>query len=52
MDLDNDGKADINSFKNKKIKILGINFKIGPFVIEILKFIPVLYILYYLSKIK
>ena len=38
IDLDNDGKADINSFKNKKLKIYGISFKIGPFVIEILNF--------------
>ena len=51
IDLDNDGKADINSFKNKKIKISGINFKIGPFAIEILKFICVIFILYYLSKL-
>tara|TARA_Y200000002_G_C22659295_1_gene654974 strand:+ start:181 stop:477 length:297 start_codon:yes stop_codon:yes gene_type:complete len=51
IDLDNDGKADINSFKNKRINIFGVNLKIGLFTIEILKFIPVLFILYYLSKL-
>jgi large-conductance mechanosensitive channel len=52
IDLDDDGKADIDSFKNKKIKISGVTLKIGPFLIEILKFISILYILYQLSKFK
>jgi len=52
IDLNNDGKAEINSFKNKKILISGIAFKIGPFIIEIIKFICILYMLYHLSKFK
>ena len=52
IDLDNDGNAEINSFKNKKFKMAGITFKIGPFVIEIIKFLCILYMLYHLSKFK
>lgn len=52
IDLDDDGKADINSLKNKKISFSGVTLNIGPFIIEIIKFLCILYILYHLSKFK
>tara|TARA_B100000902_G_scaffold327503_1_gene323101 strand:+ start:8158 stop:8451 length:294 start_codon:yes stop_codon:yes gene_type:complete len=52
IDVNNDGKADINDFKNKIININGINFKLGPFVIELIKFIAIMFILFILSKYK
>ena len=52
IDLDDDGKADINNLKNKKITFSGVTIKIGPFILEIIKFLCILYILYHLSKFK
>lgn len=52
IDVNNDGKADINDFKNKIININGINFKLGPFIIELIKFIIIMFILFILSKYK
>ncbi len=50
IDLDNDGKSDINNIKNKIINLYGISFKVGPFVIEIIKFVCILLMLFYFSK--
>ncbi len=52
IDLDNDGKSDINNIKNKIINLYGISFKVGPFVIEIIKFVCILLMLFYFSKLK
>ena len=52
IDINNDGKADINDFKNKIININGINLKLGPFVIELIKFISIMFMLFLLSKYK
>ena len=40
-------KADINSLKNKKVSFSGITLKIGPFILEIIKFF--MYIIYTIS---
>jgi len=52
IDLDNDGKSDIDNFKNKIININGIHLKFGLFSIEIIKFTIILFILFILSKYK
>jgi len=52
IDVNNDGKADINDFKNKIININGIHLKLGPFAIELIKFIAIMFILFMLSKYK
>jgi len=52
IDMDNDGKSDIENIKNKIFKFRGIHLKIGLFMIEILKFIIILFILFLLSKYK
>ncbi len=52
IDIDNDGKSDINDFKNKIFEVYGISFKIGPFAIELIKFLVIVFILFYLSKFK
>lgn len=51
IDLNNDGKPDLNSFINTKLDIFGCKVKIGLFILEIIKFLSVLLILYYISKI-
>ena len=51
IDLNDDGKPDLNSFINTKINIFGCNIKIGIFILEIIKFFSVLLILYYMSKL-
>ena len=50
IDLDNDGKPDINSYINNYINIFGIKIKFYKFLIEFLKFIFLLYIIYHLLK--
>ena len=52
IDLDNDGHSDIDNFKNKVINLNGARLKLGLFVIEIIKFIAVLFVLFILSKYK
>jgi large-conductance mechanosensitive channel len=52
IDVDHDGKADINDLKNKQVDIYGIKLKIGPFSIELIKFLVILFILFLLSKLK
>lgn len=52
IDVDHDGKADINDLKHKKVDIYGIKLKIGPFSIELIKFLVILFILFLLSKLK
>lgn len=50
VDIDGDGKKDIRQFENKIIKFNGINFKIGKFILSILKFLIVSYILFIITK--
>ena len=52
IDIDNDGKSDIDNFKNKIINVNGAKLKIGNFFIEIIKFTVILLILFFLSKYK
>tara|TARA_B110000208_G_C11757224_1_gene425601 strand:+ start:1360 stop:1662 length:303 start_codon:yes stop_codon:yes gene_type:complete len=50
-DGDNDGIADSDKFKNLKLKILSIDFKIGNFIFIFLKFIFLIFITYKLANI-
>lgn len=51
IDLNNDGKPDLDSFINTKLDIFGCKIKLGLFILEIFKFFSILLILYYLSKL-
>ena len=52
IDVNHDGKADIDDFKNKEIDIYGINLKVGPFLVELIKFMIILFILFLMSRLK
>ena len=52
IDIDSDGKSDIDNFKNKVIKIQGIHLKLGLFTIEIIKFTAILFMLFIMNKYK
>ena len=49
-DADGNGEADIEEIKNYKLNIFGINFKIGEFAIDIMKFLIILFIAYQINK--
>ena len=46
IDLNNDGKPDINSYVNSHVNIFGIKLKLSKFIIDIFKFLLLLYIIY------
>lgn len=46
-----DGTEVIDSIKEKKIKIKGVEFKIGSFILSISRFFIVAYILYLISRV-
>ena len=46
-----DGTEVIDSIKEKKIKINGVEFKIGSFILSISRFFIVAYILYLISRV-
>ena len=48
-DYNKDGVPDIKHFENTELKILGIKFKIGKFVVDIIKFIMVIYLVFAIS---
>ena len=50
VDINNDGKPDINNYINKTTSILNINFKFAKFIIDLIKFIVVLYIVYLIGS--
>ena len=50
-DINNDGKPDIEKFENLILNIWGVKFKPGQFIIDILKFLLVIYIIFCLSII-
>ena len=50
-DADGDGKKDIDKYENYIIKIYNINFRIGSFAIEIVKFLIIIYLMFILSKL-
>merc|ERR1711966_393110 len=50
-DYDNDGKSDIIKFENKVVKWTGITFRLGKFIIIIVKFIIIMYIIFIISKL-
>jgi len=50
-DADGDGKADIDDLMKYEYKISGIKFKIGKFIIVLIKFLLILYLTYLISKI-
>lgn len=51
IDLNDDGKPDLNSIINTKISIFGCKIKLGLFLLEMLKFITILFILYFISQL-
>mgnify|MGYP005999286391 CR=1 FL=1 len=48
-DVDKDGKPDIKEFENIKLNIYGVKIKPGKLIIDILKFILIIYIVFTLS---
>ena len=46
LDLNNDGKPDINSYVNSHVNIFGIKLKLSKFITDIFKFLLLLYIIY------
>ena len=50
VDLNNDGKPDVNNYINKTTTIFNINFKFGKFIIDFAKFIIVLYVVYLIGS--
>lgn len=55
IDMNKDGKGDgkqlLNKIEERKLKILGVEFGLGEFVVSLLRFLIVAYILYALSRI-
>lgn len=51
MDLNDDGKPDLNAIGNITIEIFGCKIKLGLFIMEIFKFIIMLLVVFYLTKI-
>ena len=50
IDLNNDGKPDINNYVNSHINIFGIKFKISKFLVDSFKFLLLLYIIYFIMS--
>ena len=48
-DYNKDGVADIQQFEKTELKIFGINFKIGKFIVDLIKFILVIYLVFAIS---
>ena len=51
IDMNKDGIRDVKKIEDYEFDFLGIKFKIGKLLIEILKFIISLYIIYLISKL-
>lgn len=50
-DADNDGNPDVKNLEQYTLKISGINFEIGKFLIALIKFIIISYVVYLMSQI-
>jgi large conductance mechanosensitive channel len=50
-DGDNDGEKDIKKIEEHQVKIYGITFETGKFLMALIKFIIVTYIIFILSRI-
>ena len=48
-DTDGDGKKDLIQFENITFKMFGIKIKIGKFIIDIIKFLIVIYVVFVIS---
>lgn len=48
-DTDGDGKKDIIQFENITFKMFGIKIKIGKFIIDIIKFLIIIYVVFIIS---
>lgn len=48
-DVNGDGKKDIVHFENININLFGIKIKIGKFIIDIIKFLIVVYVVFVIS---
>lgn len=49
-DSDNDGEADVKKFENYKKNIYGIEFKIGKFILDGVKFLIMIYCLFIIAR--
>lgn len=49
-DADNDGKPDLLELDTWTVQFMGINFKVGKIVVEIIKFTVVLYTLFIITR--
>ena len=50
IDLDGDGKNDIQQIQNFKIKIMNVEIGLGNFILELVKFIFITYLMYLFSN--
>ena len=50
IDINSDGKPDINSYINNHLNIFGMKFKFIKFLIELIKFFILLYIIYIITS--
>lgn len=48
-DTDGDGKKDLIQFENITFKMFGIKIKMGKFIIDIIKFLIVIYVVFVIS---
>lgn len=48
-DLNEDGIPDINNFENIELDIFGIKIKMGKFAVSIIRFILIIYIVFFVS---
>ena len=48
-DLNKDGIKDLQNFEDLKIKLFGIEFQLGKFIIDIIKFFVILYVVFIIS---
>lgn len=51
IDLNKDGVRDVKKIEDYEFEIIGIKFKIGKLIVEIMKFVITLYIIYLVSKL-
>tara|TARA_B100001287_G_C22323006_1_gene362567 strand:+ start:176 stop:511 length:336 start_codon:yes stop_codon:yes gene_type:complete len=49
-DADNDGKADIQNFEKYELNIIGIKFKVGKFLISLIKVLFIFFIIFLVNK--
>lgn len=51
LDIDGDGKSDINTLKKFQLKYKGVEIKIGNFMFTLLKVLVIFFVLFYINKV-